>query len=74
MVVRFDVERFDVPTAGKERQRLIEEVLPGGGVQAGGVGDDTVNVEDDRRERRVCRFGRHNVRRGVGHCLADLVV
>jgi hypothetical protein len=38
MVVRFDVERFDVATAGKERQRLIEEVLPGGSVQAGGVG------------------------------------
>jgi hypothetical protein len=38
MVVRFDVERFDVATAGKERQPLLEEVLPGGSVQAGGVG------------------------------------
>jgi hypothetical protein len=27
-----------------------------GGVQVGGVGDDTVYVEDDRRERRVRRW------------------
>ena len=74
MVVRFDVERFDVATAGKKRQHLLEEVLPGGSVQAGGVGDDTVHVEDDRRERRACRLGRAGVSRGVGHCLAEVAV
>ena len=42
--------------------------------QAGGVGDDTVHVEDDRRERRVRRWGAGGVRRGVGHCLADAAV
>jgi hypothetical protein len=74
VVVGLDIERFDVPVCSKERQHLVEEGLPGGSVQAGAVGDDTDHVEDDRSERRVCRWGRGGVRRGVGHCLADAVV
>ena len=62
------------PVTPKGRQHLVEEGLAGGGVQAGGAGDDTVHVEDDRRERRVCRWGRGGVRRGMGQCLADVVV
>ncbi|HEX6760177.1 MAG TPA: hypothetical protein VF086_17485 [Propionibacteriaceae bacterium] len=57
VVVAPDVGRSTSPPQHK-RQHLVEEGLPGGGVQAGGVGDDTVHVEDDRRERRVRRFGR----------------
>jgi hypothetical protein len=67
-------ERFEVPAGSKGRQHLVEEGLPAGSLQAGGVGDDTVHVEDDRRERRVCRWGPGGVRTGVGHCLADAAV
>ena len=46
-----------------------------GGVQAGGVGDDTVNVEDDRRERLAPPLGAWwRAPRCVGHCLADAAV
>jgi hypothetical protein len=69
VVVGLDVERRDRGPAGKQRQRLVEQGLPRGGVQTGGVGDDTVHVEDDRRVRRI-RIRGGGARGGLGHLWA----